>query len=121
SRNRIFLEKTSAMLVIVGIISSSVLAGLLVGMALVEFPINLVNFIFALKNSYLLSLVFGLIAFALAAITPRRGLSVGITATLFILSNIVASFAGSIDFFDSIKFLSPFHYHQTQEILFNGV
>lgn len=121
SRRRIFLEKLAAMLVIVGIISSSVLTGLLAGMALVEFPINVFNFIFALKNSYFLSLVFGMIAFALAAITPRRGMSIGVAATLFILSNVIAGFAGAVDFFNSIKFLSPFYYYQTQEVLFNGV
>lgn len=121
SRTRIVLEKVAAMLVLLLIIALGAVAGLLVGMGMVEFPMSIVNFASAVATSYALGLVFSLLSLCLSALKPNRGVAVGVPAALLVMSFIVTSFADSVELLEKIKNLSPFEYHQTMTILHGGM
>jgi len=121
SRTRIIIEKLVALIIIMILVCLSALVGLLVGQLYVDFPISLANFTSAVFSSLAIGLFFGMISFAITAAKPLKGLAIGLPAALFLLSFIVTGFADSVEFFEAIKYISPFQYYQSIDILREGM
>ena len=62
-----------------------------------------------------------MLAFCITAIRPLKGLSIGLPSAYLLVGFIVTGFADSIELFNTLKYASPFNYHQTMDVLLHGM
>lgn len=121
SRGGILCQKVWAMLVILAVMILALVVGFLAGIALIGgFDINFSYVLAALLATYVIAVLFGLLALAATALWASRALAIGLAALIYFGSYVISSFAQSVDFFEKIKVISVFHYYQTADMLKAG-
>ena len=119
-RSRVLLDKLGAMvgasLLLAMLAWGSIVAiGRLFGLA-----VGLVNLAAAAANLFLLGVAFGSIALAVGAATGNRGMAIGATSGLALVTFIVNTLAPSVPAIKPLRFLSPFYYYADHKPLSNG-
>ncbi len=120
-RWRLVFEKWLALVVSSLVIALIVWDGFFLGLLFVDMDLNLVNVALALLSSVLISLLFGTISLALTAITPSRGLSVGITSILVVASYLLNALGPVVSWLKDFQKYSPFYFYNENNILLNGL
>lgn len=121
SRLRVFTEKLLAGLIISLTICSAAIIGVLLGLLLIHEHMSLVRLVQSVLGVWLLTALFGVLGFALGAITGKRGLAGSVTGLVTFSSYLLTSFAGSVSSITSIEKLSPFHYYNKPSITEYGL
>ncbi|MBL7120008.1 MAG: ABC transporter permease [Dehalococcoidia bacterium] len=121
ARWRLVLEKAAAMVLIAVVAALALWLGLVIGAAIAGVDISLVRMLEASLSCVLLGLTFGALALALACITGKRGLSIGVAAGLGIVAFFLNGFGASIEMLEPYRILSPFYYYSAAQPLMNGL
>ena len=111
-RTRILINKLIAGIFIVGIVTSAVLAGVILGDILIHYHYSYIKTLIITTNCLLLVLDFGLVAFLVGCMTGRNGVAVGIASIYAFGSYLVSSMAGTVSSLKFIDNFSLFHYYQ---------
>ena len=121
SRARVAIDKVVAALLALALLVAAQMLLLLVMMPLVGLGFPLIDVVGASVGLYLLSAMFGALAFAVGAATGNRSLAVaagaGTAAGLFLLSGL----GGLVDAIRPIADLSPFALYDGTQVLAEGV
>jgi ABC-2 type transport system permease protein len=120
-RWQMVLEKVSALALSMVLIAVVMLAGIQVGAVVGDAPVNLDKVAAGLALATVLSLAFGMMALAIAALTGNRGASAGIPVGLIVVMYLVQSLSAQIETLRSINGLSLFHYYLGGNPLKNGL
>lgn len=110
-RSRLLLQKLAAGLTIIAGASLGALLGVQLGLWVIGQSYSLLDVLPHLVNCLLVSAGYGLVGFAAAAVTGRRGLALGIASGLAFLGFLINSMAASVPLFESLDKLTLFHYY----------
>lgn len=121
TRSRIVLDKFAGLAVSTAVLTAALGASLVVGVAIMSLDVSIPNLIAATFVCGVMGLMFGAIAFALAAVTGSRGLSVGIVSALAVSTYFLNVLTGTISSLHSLRWLSPFYMFARNNPLTVGV
>lgn len=121
SRSRLLLHKLAAGLVILVLASLGAVVGIIVGAALIGESFDLGNILQYTLNCVLVAAVYGLVGFAVAAVTGRRALALGIASGFAFASYLLNSMAPSVSSLETIDKLTFFHYYQNDPLHFTNL
>lgn len=121
SRHRVIAEKALALVLLLGITAGLLFTGVSVGKMLFPFDVNLMHVIQALVSGLLLGLTFGMTAFAVQAISGRRGLAAAVGAGFLGASYIIYIISQLMDSLKDWKYASLFYYYDNPGVLTSGI
>jgi ABC-2 type transport system permease protein len=115
SRSSLLLQKLAAGLTVIGLASLGALLGVQFGLWAIGQSFSLLDVLPMLLNCALVAIGYGLVAFAVGAMTGRRGLALGLASGLAFLGFLVNSMAPSVGLFEQLDRLTLFHYYSTHD------
>lgn len=121
SRERYLLEKVAAMLVGGFVLAVVAAVSLLAPAPLIDMDISFNGLVGAVMSVFLLSLVFAALAFAIAAITGRRAVALGMAAGVGVALYILWGLAALIDAFTATRFVNPFFWGLAGDPILDGL
>lgn len=95
-------------------------AGMAICVLVIGIDINLIKVAEATFNAMLLALVFASLALLLGCLTGNRGMSLGISGGLGVLTYFLNALGGMVDKLNEFRFLSPFYHYMEPNTLKNG-
>ena len=120
SRRSVLTQKFGAITVFAVLVLVASTIGLLVGVAMVDSSIDIVNLAAAVLNVGLLTLLFGTLALALTGVGLSRGAASGITAGLAAITYLMNTLAPLADLPEAVRHVTPWYYYDAVEILQSG-
>jgi ABC-2 type transport system permease protein len=121
SRTRVYFEKLAGASILLFIVNASIFFGTWLGAAIVSESVDLPKLALACLMLYLVTFVFGIIGFALGAVTGKRGLAGALAGTLAFVSYLISNLAPTVDALKTVNKFSPYEYFNKPSILDNGV
>lgn len=117
SRTKVFTERWLAMIVIVGIVAISLVAGIYAVVPLIEAPsLSLTVIIQLTFMTWLVMVTFGTIPFALGYMTGRRSIASLLGIVVIIGSFLLSTFGPAVDWLRDYEKLSLLHYFPAVDI-----
>lgn len=119
-RSRVLLDKFVAM------VGASLLLASLAWVAIVAIgrpyglTVSLVNLSAAVVNLFLLGVAFGSIAVAVGSATGNKGMAIGVTSGLGLITFVLKTLAPSVPALKPLRILSPFYFYADHRPLANG-
>lgn len=110
SRRRVLLEKFAGAVVAVVAVVLSLGIAIAVGAPFVSMGIAIADLAAGVVASALLAVVYGSVAFAVAAATGHRGLARGVTVAFAVLSYVVSTLAELVTWLKPLRPLSPWYH-----------
>lgn len=120
-RYRIVLEKFLAMAVSLLILSVFVVISLYIGTQFMNMSIPFDKLCAITFSLFLLALNFGTLALLIGAFTGSKGLAIGVTTAVAVLTFFINAFAGVADFIEKFQKFSPFYHYTANSPLSNGL
>jgi ABC-2 type transport system permease protein len=108
------------MVVLVGALVLSIIAGLLVGQVTVDLELSIEGIVGINLGLLLLGLFFGAMAMTIGAWTGKRAQAAAVAGGIAGVAFIIDSFATLVDFFGTLQPYSPFHWYNAGDPLLNG-
>ena len=121
SRRRVATEKFLAMIVATCVIGAVLWGALAIGGAMASMDIGAARLGETVLSCVLLALVFGSLAFAVAAGTGSTAIPVGVAATVAVTTFLTDGLAPVVSGLRTYQWLSPFHYFFDAEPLKHGM
>jgi ABC-2 type transport system permease protein len=121
SRRRVVLEKSLAIAIACSVAAAATWLLGLIGAAISATPLPADKLAAACVMLVLVSFAFGSMALAVSAATGNRGPAIGLAIGLMVVSYLVDNLSWVVDAFNTIRWLSPFHYYMGHDPLSNGV
>jgi len=120
-RSTVYIQMFWASAVIIGIVSSMIFIFTWLGALIISEPIDLSRLLQATISTWLVSLLISVLAFAVGAITLKRGFSGMIAGILFFVSYLVTSLAPSVKYLKIPNDFSFFKYFNSPSVMMNGL
>ncbi len=114
-------HKFAAMTVIIVVAALALWVGLAVGAAIVGVDVSLWRMLQASISGVLLGLAFGALALTVACLTGKRGLSLGVTGAVAVVTFLLNGFGATVEGLEAYRKVSPFYYYSAAEPLANGL
>lgn len=122
SRSKIFWHKFGALLLLLtGSIITALFLGVIIGQLFVDSSVPLGNLLAASFMTWLLTVFFASLAYALGAITGRRSIAGGLAGVYAFISYTITSIAASAASLKTLDHLSPFHYFNDPSLMRTGL
>lgn len=121
SRTRVMFEKFVALAIYLLLVHVGLLAGLYISLWSIHEPYPFARLIALVFGSYIISLLFGAIAFSTGLMTGKKAFAGAATAVIAIGSYVVTSMAPSVTALDTAQKLLPFYYYVEPKIGINGL
>ncbi|MGF7228676.1 MAG: ABC transporter permease subunit [Candidatus Saccharibacteria bacterium] len=121
SRTRVLAEKLAALVTSIFVVHAAVLTGLLLSLVGIGESYSFDKLLSVTFGCFVLSLLFGVLAFGLGCLTGRRNLSMGIVSIVAFGSFLIDSMASSVAGLSTVQKFLPFYYYTTPSLAVNGV
>lgn len=118
-RSKILWQKLAAIKTTLFIVAFSACIGVVIGMSLFVFDVNLVNVALASLSVFLLGMVYAMASLAAQGLTGKTRRGIGIGAGLLVVTYVANVVSQLVDTLENLKYASPFHYMDIAEVL-NG-
>lgn len=121
SRQRVYWQKYAAFVVALAVASVAFFAGIVAGGWILGEPVSYQVFASCTLMIFLLCLTLGSVAYAIGAITGKRG-TVGIIVGLYtFVAYLLFSLSTAADIVDKLSYASLFRYTSAPEVIANGL
>jgi ABC-2 type transport system permease protein len=120
-RSRVYIDMLLASVVIIGIVTFTIFVFTWIGALIISEPIDLNRLLQATVATWLVSLVVGVLAYAVGAVTLKRGFAGTIAGIVFFVSYIITSLAPSVDYLRIPNYFSFFKYFNTPSVMLQGI
>jgi ABC-2 type transport system permease protein len=121
SRTRLLLEKLAAFIAGTLGITLITMAGWLLSVPFVDIEIDGLDLFVATLNLAPITLVFGSFALMASVSLPSRGQATGVATAVAVATFMLNYLAALVDLLGPLRWLSPFHYAGTTEVLSSGM
>ncbi|MEI7683247.1 MAG: ABC transporter permease subunit [Candidatus Saccharibacteria bacterium] len=121
SRSKVYWQKFLAGALLLGLAHLAIIAGVMASYPIVHGSVAFDRLLMATFACWLLSLVFGTIAYMAGAITGKRGLTIGTASGLAFGSYLISSLAPAVDKLASAVKFTPFYYYNTPAVGQHGL
>jgi ABC-2 type transport system permease protein len=120
-RRRVVMEKFGVMGVGMILLGFFFWAGLTISVLAMGINISLLKLAEATLGAVLLGLVFASLSFLAGCIKGNKGMSMGITSGLAVLTYLLNTLGGLVNGLKDYRFLSPFYHYMEPDTLANGL
>ncbi len=120
TRRSVLTQKFGAIIVFAALVLVASTIGLLLGIAMVDSSIDIVNLAAAVLNVGLLTLLFGTLTLALTGVGLNRGAASGIAAGLAAITYLMNTLAPLANLPDVVRHVTPWYYYDAVEVLQSG-
>lgn len=120
SRRSVLVQKFAATGVFASLVLIATIAGLMLGIVIIDSTINVGNLLAAVLNVGLLTLLFGTLALALTGVGLSRGAASGISAGLAAITFLLNGLAPLADLPDVLRHITPWYYYDATEVILSG-
>jgi len=120
-RSRVVLEKWGALIGGLLFLSVIVIISLFIGIKFVDITIALDKLIAVTFSLFLLALSFGTLALLIGSLTGSKGMAIGLTTAVAILTFFINALAPIVDFLEKIQKISPFYHYTANNPIVNGL
>lgn len=121
SRTRVFLEKYLALVVSVLLVHVGVLVGIIGTLAMINESYSFSLLLQAVFSCFVLTMVFGTLAFAIGFFTGKRGLATAIASVAAFGSLLVDSLAPSVATLQDVEKWLPYYYYTNPSTVLHGI
>jgi ABC-2 type transport system permease protein len=121
SRSGVYIQKLLACAAILGLACLAMAASILLGVLLIGESVSIVRVLEASFATWLITLVFGWLAYALGAILGRRGIAGAFAGGIAFLTYLVTTLAGGVKPLQKLNYGSPFKYFNTPTVMDHGL
>lgn len=123
SRSRVYGSKLAAMSLLLLIACLGVFAGTYLGALFIGEAGNIESgrLLLATLMTWLITLFFGVLAFAIGAVTGKKGIAGILAGFLAFATFMITTLAGTAEILKTINYLSPFKYFNTPSIMKTGI
>lgn len=121
SRTKVFLQKLFAGAVISAVASVFIALGVWATFGIIHGSMSISSLAQATLGCWLLTMVFGVLTYAIGAATGKRGLTIGVASAVAFVSYLVTSLAPAVDKLDQVQKASVFYYYNTPSIAQHGL
>jgi ABC-2 type transport system permease protein len=120
-RSSVFIQKYVALCILSALASGMIFIAVYVSGVLINESMDWGRLFQATCGVWVITMVFGVAAYAVGAITGKRALSGSIIGMLAFVTYIITSLAVGVDVLKTVDKVSPFHYFNTPSIIANGL
>ncbi|UCB42606.1 MAG: ABC transporter permease subunit [Dehalococcoidales bacterium] len=121
NRWRLVLEKFTAMVICILLLTFVFWATLTIGGAVIDMGLNLLHLAAVCFSGALLAISYSAIALAVGCARGKRGLSMGVAGALGVYGYVLNALAPLIDWLEPFQVASPFYYYIDANPLSNGL
>lgn len=121
SRSKVYWQKFWAGAVVSAIVCMGIFAAVCFSFILIDGTMSLTRLAQATLACWLLGLAVGASAYALGAITGKKGLSLGIASGVAFLSFMISSMAPAVESLQQIQKASIFYYYNVPQVALHGL
>lgn len=121
SRTRVFLEKYAALVVSVGAVHLAVFASILATLAMISESYSASLIAQAVFGCFVLTMVFGTLAFSIGFLTGKRGLATAIASVAAFGGLLIDSLAPSVAALQDVEKWLPYYYYTNPSIALHGL
>ena len=121
SRGRVLTEKFIALIISIAVVHVGVFAGIWAALATIHYSYSLTNSIAITFTSFMLAVSCGAVAFALGAISGKKGLSSGLATIIVFGCYLINSLAPSVASLNGAQKFTLFYYFTQPQAATNGV
>lgn len=121
SRTRVFLEKYMALAVSVAAVHGAVFLSILATLAMINESYSVSLIAQATFGCFVLTMVFGTLAFAMGFLTGKRGLATAIASIAAFGGLLIDSLAPSVAVLQDVEKWLPYYYYTNPEIVLHGI
>ena len=121
SRGRVMAETFLAGCIILAIACASVWLGLVLALANIHESYSLMRLVAATANLWFVTVAFGGLAFAVGAVTGRKGLTIGIASVVAFGSFFFSTFSETVSGLKGFGSATLFHYYTSSNVAVRGI
>jgi len=121
SRRNIIRQKALAVFLTIFSAGFAVWLGIAISTLIVDFDVSLLRVALATLAATLVAVAFGMISFMISALRGQKGLAIGITTVLFVVSYFSNTLAPLVDAIKPLQNASLLHYYDALDILTYGL
>ena len=121
SRTRVMLEKFTALKLYLLVVHAGLGIGIVGSLWIIKEEYALTRLLGLVFGCYVISLLFGTVAFCAGLITGRKAVSAGIVASLALGSYIITSMASTVTALQTAQKFLPFYYYVHPRTGLNGI
>jgi ABC-2 type transport system permease protein len=120
-RWRVVIEKFGVMVVSMVLLAFVFWASLAICVMAIDIKISLLKLAEATMGSLMLALVFASLSFLVGCLKGNRGMSLGISSGLAVLTYLLNTLGSMVNGLKDYRFLSPFYHYMEPNTLKNGI
>jgi ABC-2 type transport system permease protein len=120
-RTSVYLQKFMAGAALIALASIGIIFGVIASFPFIHGSVAFDKLLMATFGCWLLSLLFGTLAYAAGAITGKRGVTIAISSVVAFGTYLISSMAPAVDKLASAVKLTPFYYYNTPSIAVHGL
>ncbi len=121
SRRRIVTEKALSMMIILAIVTLFGWLALAGSTLLIDsLTLNIFNTFMAFVAGFFAVLVLGMLALFITSATGKRGFAIGLCIVVFLVSHLILTFSGLVEWLEPFSRLSIFYYYDAANLLTEG-
>lgn len=121
ARSKAFWQKYAAGAALSGAACVAIYLGVILSFPIIQGSMSYFALAQATFACWLISLVFGTLAYAFGAATGKRGLTIGLASGVAFLSYLISSMAPAVDKLEVAQKFTPFYYYNVPSVAQHGL
>ena len=121
TRTSVYFQKWLTVLVVIATVSVFIVLGLTLGLLVADKSADMQRVWLTALDAWLMNTAYGMVAYCIAALTGKKGLTIAIGSGYAALSFFVSSLAPAVDKLKDIDKFSIFHYYNQPQIMQHGL
>lgn len=121
TRTSVFFQKWLAVVAVIAFVSACIVAGLALGLLVADKSADMQRVWLSAFDAWLMNTAYGLVAYCVAMLTGKKGLTIAIGSGYAALSFFISSLAPAVDKLKYVDKLSIFHYYNQPQIMQHGL
>lgn len=121
SRTKVYFHKWLAVLLVIAVVCACIAIGIYIALPFVGKSADFERILASIFDAWLMNVSYGMVIYALAMGTGRRGLTIALGSGYAALSFIISSLAPAVKGLDIPNKFSVFHYYNNPQIMQHGL
>jgi putative exporter of polyketide antibiotics len=121
TRTAVFWQKLLAVLLVIALACAFIVAGLTLALPIIDKSVDFARVWQSAFDCWLMTTAYGMVAFAMAMLTGKKGLTIAAASGYAALSFIISSLAPAVDSLKTVDKFSIFHYYNNPQVMQSGL
>lgn len=121
TRTAVYIQKLAAALLVIAIVCACIILGTLIALGIVHHSADMSRIYQSAFDCWVMNVGYGLVAYAAAMLTGKKGLTVAIAGGYAAISFVISSLAPAVKELKTVDRFSIFHYYNNPQIMQHGL